>query len=61
MYRGCAILHAGELKSLAKAVTSSIGKTGSDFCSGSNQNAEETEDTIGYAEKEMELDVKVRI
>ena len=54
---GGAILQAGELESLAKAVIYSIGDNGSDFCSGSDQNAEESEDTIGCAEEDMELDV----
>ena len=56
-YRGGAILQAGELESLAKAVTFSISNNGSDFCSRSNQNTEESKDTVGCAEEEMELDV----
>ena len=56
-YRGGHIIRAGELESLAKAVTFSIGVNGSDFCSGSDQNAEESKDTVGCAEEEMELDV----
>ena len=46
-YRGRAILQAGELESFAKAVTFSISDNGSDFCSGSDQNAEESKDTVG--------------
>ena len=59
MYSYCrgAILQAGELESLTKAVTSSISDNGINFCSGSNQNAEEGEDTVGCAEEEMEFDV----
>ena len=56
-YRRGAIIQAGELGSLAKAVTFSISDNGSDFCSGRDQNAEESEDTIGCAEEDMELDV----
>ena len=51
-----AILQAGELQLLAKAVTFSTGDNNSDYCSGSDQNAKESEDTVGCDEKEMELD-----
>ena len=56
-YRRGAILQAGEVESLAKAVTFSIGDNGSDFCSGSDQKAEESEDTVSCDEEEIELDV----
>ena len=58
MYSYCrgAILQAGKLESLAKAVTFSIGDNGSDFCSGSDHNVEESEDTVGCTQKEMEFD-----
>ena len=46
-YCGGASLQSGELESLVKAVNFSICDNGSDFCPGSDQHAEEREDTIG--------------
>ena len=59
-YRRGAVLQAGELVSLAKAVTS-ISDNGSDFCSGSDQNAEESEDTVGALRRRWNLMFQLRI
>ena len=56
-YRDVLFFGLVNFESLAIAVTFSIGDNCSDFCSGSDQNAEESKDTAACTEKGMEADV----